>query len=956
MRFRSFFNFVSRDRRRRPAPCRPSVEALETRALPSVSFNVGPAAGWSSAAVATGDFNHDGAADLVTLNPYASTLSVLLGKGDGSFADPVTYPVGTGIVAVAAGDFNGDGNLDLVAADQAGNAVSVLRGNADGTFQAPLSYAAGQSPVAVAVADFNGDGRADVAVANQSTNTVGVLLNNGAGGFGAATSYAVGTSPVAVAVGDFNGDGRPDLVTANAGSSSVSVLLNTGAGTFGAAAGYATSSAPLSVAVGDLNHDGKDDLATAGGSYAASVLLANGDGTFQPATDYATGYPDSSVAIADFNRDGNADLALGFGITTFTEVTYDSGLAGYGGDSDGFSWDYLYDSYPYGNYYPVYYRFDYYENDVGVTVLEGNGDGTLGAETDVLVNEYADSSGSTVSALTVGDFDGNGSPDLAPVESSGTVDLLLHSAPREQLQMAVSPASATAGVARPVTVSAFDLAGNPDPAYTGTVHFTSSDGQAGLPADYTFTAADHGTHTFSVTLKTAGDQFLTAGDSKAFAFASAGVAVTPAAASSFSIAGPDGLNSGATGIIVVAARDPHGNLATDYTGTVHFASSDAAATLPADYTFTAADGGSHGFDVTLRTAGSQTVTATDTHAPALKAQTAVNVLPVASLSGPAAGSINQALTFTLGASGGASASTAYTFQFDWNGDGIIDQMLSGVSGTTVTHSFASAGTTTVILTASVNGVTSAPTAASVTIWPVTVQVAADPADPTRQALYVSTPAGAGGDTLVLGPGAGNGVTLSYNGTALGTVTPSGSSPFAHVIVSGSAGANVIRLTGGLAVPVLLLGGGGNDTLDAAGSTAANVLVGGAGNDTLLGGSGNDILIGGLGNDVLHGNGGNDILIGGTASYDTNLSALCAVLREWGRTDVSYSTRVNHLKGGAGGLNGSFVLTTATVFDDGVTDTLYGDAGSDWFFARVPGNAPQKDRVQDRASGEVLTSL
>jgi Ca2+-binding RTX toxin-like protein len=188
------------------------------------------------------------------------------------------------------------------------------------------------------------------------------------------------------------------------------------------------------------------------------------------------------------------------------------------------------------------------------------------------------------------------------------------------------------------------------------------------------------------------------------------------------------------------------------------------------------------------------------------------------------------------------------------------------------------------------------------------------------------------------------------------VTPSGGLPFAHLVVSGSAGANVIRLTGGLAVPALLLGGGGNDTLDAAGSTAANVLVGGAGNDTLLGGSGNDLLIGGLGNDVLHGNGGDDVLIGGTTSYDANLTALCALQREWGRTDASYTTRVNHLKGGAGGLNGSFILTTATVFDDGVTDTLYGDAGSDWFFARIPGNAPQKDRVQDRASGEVLTSL
>src|SRR5262249_54812383 len=136
----------------------------------------------------------------------------------------------------------------------------------------------------------------------------------------------------------------------------------------------------------------------------------------------------------------------------------------------------------------------------------------------------------------------------------------------------------------------------------------------------------------------------------------------------------------------------------------------------------------------------------------------------------------------------------------------------------------------------------------------------------------------------------------------GAVTPSGGLPFAHVIVHGNGGSDGIRLVGGLAVPAVLFGGDANDTLNAQGSTAANVLVGGGGNDTLLGGSGNDILIGGLGSDTLNGNGGDDILIGGTTSYDANPAALCALLAEWGRTDASYSTRVNHLKNG-GGLNG-----------------------------------------------------
>jgi hypothetical protein len=960
MGFRSLFDFVTLASRRRipgrrPAPRRLSVEALETRALPSLTFQFGGAystGGGSTATVAAGDFNHDGVTDLATVNAGNSTVAVLLGKPDGSFADPVTYSAGTGIVAVAAGDFNGDGKLDLAAADQAANAVSVLPGNGDGTFGAPLSYAAGPAPNALAVADFNADGRADLAVVNGLNNTVSVLLGDGMGGFQAPTTYGVGTSPVAVAVGDFNGDGKPDLVTANTGSNSVSVLLGTGGG-FSAATDYTTGNSPLTLAVGDLNGDGHADLATVSASSGVSVLLGTGTSTFGPPTSYATSYPNYSVAIADLNRDGKADLALGFANLTVTEVSYDTGLCECVG-GDGFN---LYsDSYPSVDCYPIYATYYSSEFDAGVTFLEGRGNGAFGPETDVTTYSYSTDSYfgvpadefETVPALAVSDIDRNGSPDLAAVNSGGFVAVLINTQPQAELQMSISPASTTAGVARSVTVSAFDLAGNPDPTYTGTVHFTSSDAQAGLPTDYTFTAADHGVHTFSVTLDTAGTQSVTAFDGVSFASATVTAQVTPAAASTFTLAGPaTPVSSGQAFNVTLEAFDAFGNQATGYTGTVHLSSSDTGATLPADYTFTAADQGMHTFSVTLRADGSQTLTATDTHAPAITAQMVVGVAPVAGLSGPAAGAISQDLTFTLTASGGASASTIFTYQIDWNGDGGIDQTVSGVSGTTVTHTFYFAGYTNVVMTASLGGLTSTPVSAGVNILPLSVFVEPDVADPTRQALIVE-----GSGTSVLAPGAGNGVTISYNGVALGTVTPSGSLPFAHLVVYG----NVIRLTGGLAVPAVLFGGAGDDTLDAQGSIAANVLVGGSGNDTLLGGSGNDILIGGLGNDTLKGNGGDDILIGGTTRYDNDFVALFSLLREWSRSDESYSTRVSHLQGGSGGINGSSVLTPATVFDDGVTDTLYGNAGLDWFFARVPGNSWQKDRVQDRGSTEVLTSL
>src|SRR5207245_4053553 len=135
----------------------------------------------------------------------------------------------------------------------------------------------------------------------------------------------------------------------------------------------------------------------------------------------------------------------------------------------------------------------------------------------------------------------------------------------------------------------------------------------------------------------------------------------------------------------------------------------------------------------------------------------------------------------------------------------------------------------------------------------------------------------------------------------------------------------------LTVPAFLFGGDGNDTLDAGGSTANNVLLGGAGADALTGGSGRDLLIGGLGADTLRGGGGDDILIGGYTDYDGNLQALCALMKEWGRTmgvGADYNTRVKNLTDGTGSpatrLNRSYFLTPKTVhtvYDGAAIDRL-----------------------------------
>jgi hypothetical protein len=171
----------------------------------------------------------------------------------------------------------------------------------------------------------------------------------------------------------------------------------------------------------------------------------------------------------------------------------------------------------------------------------------------------------------------------------------------------LAPQMSGAGFA--ITVTAFDAAGLPTPSYTGTIQFTSTDGAAVLPANYTFVAGDRGSRTFNgVMLSTVGVQTITARDTANATLAgSAGVTVVPAA---LVVAGfPSPIPAGMPGTFTVTAYDASGNVATGYTGTVHFTSSDPQAMLPANMTLT---NGTGTFSATLKTAGTQSITATDT--------------------------------------------------------------------------------------------------------------------------------------------------------------------------------------------------------------------------------------------------------------------------------------------------------------------------------------------------------
>ena len=192
-----------------------------------------------------------------------------------------------------------------------------------------------------------------------------------------------------------------------------------------------------------------------------------------------------------------------------------------------------------------------------------------------------------------------------------------------------SPSNVTAGSSFSVTVNAQNASGATDSGYRGTVRFSSSDAQAGLPGSYTFTAADAGSHTFVVTLKTAGSQSVTVTDTANGHNASrSGIAVSPAAATRFVLTGlPSTATAGAPLSFTVTARDAFGNVATGYNGTVRFTSSDASATLPSSDTYTSTDRGVHTFRLTFGTAGTQSVTVTDTASGVNTSQGGITVDP-----------------------------------------------------------------------------------------------------------------------------------------------------------------------------------------------------------------------------------------------------------------------------------------------------------------------------------------
>ncbi|MGA2424808.1 MAG: FG-GAP-like repeat-containing protein [Terriglobales bacterium] len=355
--------------------------------------------GLTPAAIAEGDFNNDGKADLAVLNLYqpdscyeyggVGTIQLLLGNGAGGFstASSTCLPDVLGIegMPVLMAENFGNGNLGVApewySAGEVG--LTAYLGNGDGTFSSNyglIGITDLDIPIIPAFADFNLDGYLDVAFTQRDADFPGIFVyfgsGNGTFGSGVGSTLLLGSG---VFAGDFNGDGIQDLAVINYvdeaapySSGPLAIVLGSGGGSFVEAATQPTTTLvnPVWVTMGDFNGDGILDMAFAdSGSTALTVLLGNGDGTFTQKTGQPAGQGGGFIATADLNGDGKLDLVT---------LGYNS-----------------------------------------VLIYLGNGDGTFQTPLEVAV-------GNGPSQLAIGDFNGDGRLDIAVANSvDNTISLLL---------------------------------------------------------------------------------------------------------------------------------------------------------------------------------------------------------------------------------------------------------------------------------------------------------------------------------------------------------------------------------------------------------------------------------------------------------------------------------------------------------------------------------------------------
>jgi hypothetical protein len=324
------------------------VSTLSTTFIQNQPFAIGgPAANNRSVAIASAYLDTDNNLDVVTGDsvitgatgapppPDLSTITVLLGNGDGSFKPQVNYPgctVGSAVQILLA-DFNRDGHTDIAlgcsdrknANLNGGNGgtnggLVIILGKGDGTFKAPTYYPTGDV-ASIAMGDFNGDGLLDIVLTDNAQQNVIFFDGKGNGTFGQEPiSISTNAAARGVVVADFNEDSFDDIAFVKASGSlfDLYVALGKGDGTFTVSSTAAATQIGEFLTTGDTNADNHADIVSAtitepGKTQIGDslfVLLGKGDGTFNTPVTYLSDIP-SDPHLADVNGDGIPDVIAG---------------------------------------------------------------------------------------------------------------------------------------------------------------------------------------------------------------------------------------------------------------------------------------------------------------------------------------------------------------------------------------------------------------------------------------------------------------------------------------------------------------------------------------------------------------------------------------------------------------------------------------------------------------------
>ncbi len=473
------------------------------------SIIVGNEPTWLTAA----DFNGDGKIDLIVDDNPDDTVSVLLGNGDETFAIGASYPTGLHSTNLALADLNGDGKLDVAIVNNGDSNVQVLLGEGNGTFRMG-SFAVGPNAVSITSGDFNRDGIADLAVVNGDAS-ISILLADGHGGFNALSPFPgcqsqTGITPGQIVAADFNRDGTPGLaVICNNRSGSnlsfVNLLTGHGDGTFQVFFGVDSAKDLLhglgvadidgdgipeiigttefsvggysphlfnfyrdlyddvndldlqQVQAGDFNGDGRVDLFLTTDA-GAELLLQDERGNFQ------SDFQGFNASISgDFNGDGLTDLLTNFG----SSIT----LAGLSNGDGSFR-----------------AGFQFSSQFTGLITADFNGDGIpdvlsfsshpvyLGQSDGSFIDSGTSPLPFTSQIPVTGDFDGNGSPDVAVLDiSAGTISILLNKNSFKPTTTTLSQSATKVVVGQSFTLTA--AVSSKQGAPSGNVTFK----QAGVP-------------------------------------------------------------------------------------------------------------------------------------------------------------------------------------------------------------------------------------------------------------------------------------------------------------------------------------------------------------------------------------------------------------------------------------------------------------------------------------------